>query len=475
VDPPLIPAQPDNSPTISFWQAALGPAPSRPPLGGDTTADVCVVGGGYTGLWTAWALAQAAPSLRMVVVEAEQVGFGASGRNGGWLSGLLPGDRDRMARQHPSGRAGVMALQRHLIGAVGGVVAACAEEGIDADLVAGGTLSVATNQAQLARVRAALADDRRWGLDEADVCQLGPGETAARLAVSGAVGSTFSPHCARVQPAKLVRGLADAVERRGVRIYERTRALSLEVGAVRTGHGVVRAPWVVRATEGYTAGLPGLHRRLLPMNSSMIITNPLSPDAWAQIGWAGGETWRDSAHAYAYLQRTADGRVAIGGRGVPYRYGSRLARSGDIPASTVAALSSTLGRLLPAAAGAGVAAGWSGVLGVARDWCPSVGVHRSSDGGGLAWAGGYVGDGVTTSHLAGLTLADLILGRDTSRTALPWVGHASRTWEPEPFRWLGVQGIYALYRAADRDESRRPDRARSSALAAVADRISGRP
>jgi glycine/D-amino acid oxidase-like deaminating enzyme len=418
-------------------------------------------------------LAGADPSLRITVIDAHHVGFGASGRNGGWLSGLLPGDRNRLARR-PGGPAGVVALQRQLIDAVAGVVGACESEHIDADIEMGGTLAVATNQAQLARLRVALEEDRRWGLGPGDAWLLDPDETAQRVRIEGATGSVFSPHCARIQPAKLVRGLAAAAENRGVKIFERTQALSVAQGRVQTPYLTVRAPWVVRATEGYTAGLPGLHRRLLPMNSSMIVTEPIPPEAWAAVGWEARETLRDAAHAYAYLQRTADDRIAIGGRGVPYRFGSRLDQVNDTPPATVAALEAALHRLFPATRNVPTAAAWSGVLGVARDWCPSVGVQRSGPGG-LAWAGGYVGDGVTTSYLAGLTLADLILGRDTARTSLPWVGHASKSWEPEPLRWLGVRAVYGLYRSADRIEAAHPHETRTPRRARLADLISGRP
>jgi glycine/D-amino acid oxidase-like deaminating enzyme len=457
-----------------YWQRALGgPSQGRPSLSGGTDADVCIVGAGYTGLWTAWALAGADPSLRITVIEAHHVGYGASGRNGGWLSGLLPGDRDRLARG-PDGRTGVVALQRQMIDAVADVVAACETEGIDADIEMGGTLAVATNQAQLARLEIALEEDRRWGLEPEDARLLDGDQTARRVRVEGAAGSMFSPHCARIQPAKLVRGLAAAAERRGVKIYERTEALAVGAGQVQTPFVTVRAPWVVRATEGYTAGLPGLHRRLLPMNSSMIVTNPIPPEAWAAIGWGARETLRDGAHAYTYLQRTADDRIAIGGRGVPYRFGSRLDHAGDTPPSTVAALQNALHQLFPVVRGVPICHAWSGVLGVARDWCPSIEVQHSARGG-LAWAGGYVGDGVTASYLAGLTLADLILGRDTARTSLPWVGRASRGWEPEPLRWLAVRAVYGLYRSADRVEAAHPQATRTPRRARLADFISGRP
>jgi glycine/D-amino acid oxidase-like deaminating enzyme len=463
---------------VSFWQASLGPAPVRPGLPASRDVDVCIVGAGYTGLWTAWALAGAEPRLRIAVIEAEQAGFGASGRNGGWLSGLMPGSRERLARQSAGrpggGRPGVAALQRHLNDTVTDVINACATEGIDADIHLGGTLAAATNAAQLARLRAGLAEDRGWGLQVEDQWELSTAEVTSRLALAGVVGGVFSPHCARIHPGKLVRGLADAVERRGVAIYERTPALAVEPGRVRTAAGDVRSRWVVLATEGFTATLPGRHRRLLPMNSSMIVTEPLPPEAWARLGWAGNETWRDAAHVYVYAQRTADGRIAIGGRGVPYRFASRLDRGGHTSPGTAVRLAASLVRLLPDAAPARVAHLWSGVLGVARDWCPAVGALRAG-GAGLAWAGGYVGDGVATSHLAGRTLADLVLERQTALTALPWVGHTSRAWEPEPLRWFGVRGVYALYRAADRAESRAGAPARGSRWAQLADLVSQRP
>jgi glycine/D-amino acid oxidase-like deaminating enzyme len=403
-----------------------------------------------------------------VVVERDHVGFGASGRNGGWLSGLLPGDRERLARG-PSGRDGVIALQRTLEAAVDDVIAVAEDEDIDADIVKGGTLAVATAPVQLARLRAEIATDRRWGMSPDDAYELSTGELARRVEVRGAVGGTYRPHCARIHPVKLVRGLAAAAERHGVEVYERSPALAIAPHRVETLTGAIDARWVVRATEGYTAGLPGLRRALLPMNSSMIVTAPLGPEQWAAIGWDGEETLRTAAHAYLYAQRTADGRIAIGGRGVPYRWSSGTDHRGIVDASTLDSLTSALHQLWPVTAEVPVAHGWCGVLGVTRDWCPAVGFDRAT---GLAWAGGYVGDGVTTSHLAGRTLADLILGLDTERTRLPWVNHRSRPWEPEPLRWLGARGIYALYRAADRNEA--GGMRRDSVWATIADKVAGR-
>jgi glycine/D-amino acid oxidase-like deaminating enzyme len=432
---------------------------------------VCIVGAGYTGLWTAWYLRELDPDLRITVLEATHVGFGASGRNGGWLSGILPGSRKELAKG-AGGRQGVLDLQRHLRAAVDDVVVWCRQHEVDADVAVGGSLAVATTEAGMARLRAELAEERDWGATEADIEHLSVTDVDDRVRVDGARGGLFTPHCARLQPAKLVRGLAAVAERAGVTIHEATTVEGIEPGLVRTGLGDVRARWVVRATEGFTAGLPGHGRDLLPMNSSMIVTEPLPATAWKAIGWHGAETLRDASHAYVYAQRTADDRIAIGGRGVPYRFGSRTDRRGETHVETVDALRDALHRLWPVTTDTPLAHAWCGVLGVARDWCPTVAADPAT---GLAWAGGYVGDGVTTAHLAGRTLAELLTGTESSRTRLPWVGRRPRRWEPEPFRWAGVRTIYSLYRRADRAESAAPERAVSSPLAVIADRISGRP
>jgi glycine/D-amino acid oxidase-like deaminating enzyme len=345
---------------------------------------------------------------------------------------------------------------------VGDVVA---REGIDCDFHRGGTLAVATSKPQLARLRHEFVDD----ICAYDAELLGRSEVRERVNVPAAHGGLFSPHCARVQPAKLVRGLAEAAERVGATIYEGTHVSSIAPGVVTTTTGArIRARTVVRATEGYTPDLQGLHRALLPMNSSMIVTERLDDSVWARIGWNGAETLRDAAHRYVYLQRTADGRIALGGRGVPYRLGSRTDREGPVPEVTVRELMDRLTALFPDVCGAQVGAAWHGVLGVARDWMPAVGIDRAT---GLAWAGGYVGDGVAASNLAGRTLRDLILGWDTELVRLPWVGPLARMWEPEPLRFIGARGVYAMYGAADKREARTDSPSR---LAALADHISGR-
>jgi glycine/D-amino acid oxidase-like deaminating enzyme len=452
---------------VSFWWRQVGRPSPRPALEGDLECDVCIVGGGLTGLWTAFWLAHHDPSLDIVVLEAEFAGFGASGRNGGWLSAELSGSKDRYARTH--GREGVEALVTAMERAVDDVIDICREEDVDADIVKSGVLYVARSPAQLVRMREGLADDARWGIGDSHQRELDAAETAARVRVAGVLGSVFSPHAARVQPARLVAGIAEAAERRGVRILERSRVSRIDSGSATTGSGVVQAPVVLRCLEGYTASISGHRRTWLPMNSAMIVTERLGEDVWEPIGWGGSELLGDNANAYCYAQQTADGRIALGGRGIPYRYGSRTDIDGRTQDWTIDSLTQTLHALFPATHDVRIDHAWCGVLGVPRDWCASVTFDPAT---GLGSAGGYVGSGLTTTFLAGRTLADLVLRRDSALVTLPWVGRRVRRWEPEPLRWLGVRAMYGLYRAADRRED--AGLSRPSRLARLGDRLTGR-
>jgi glycine/D-amino acid oxidase-like deaminating enzyme len=453
--------------SVSFWFTQLGGMPDpRPPLEGRVEADVCIVGGGYTGLWTAYELRRANPSLEVVVLEREVAGFGASGRNGGWVLGVVSGSRAGWIER--GGRDGALALERAIHATVDEVGAVVEAEGIDCDFVKGGTLVVAGSDLELDRLRAQHTEDLELGLGEEDTVLLDAAALAERVRVQGALGGLFSPHCGRVQPAKLVRGLAKAVERKGATIYEQTPVLGIQPGRAWSSASEVRARWIVRATEAYTANLPGLRRVLAPVNSAMIATEPLPATAWQAIGWDGCETMLDGRRLYTYLQRTADGRIALGGRGVPYLYGSRTVKEEAPPAATIEGLRQRLLELFGPAAGVGIAGAWQGILGVSRTWRPAVGIDS---GRGLAWAGGYAGDGVAASNLAARTLRDLLLGADTELTRLPWVGAPERSWEPEPFRYAGIHAVHRLLRAADRVERRT---GRPSRLGGVAVTISGR-
>jgi glycine/D-amino acid oxidase-like deaminating enzyme len=454
---------------VSFWLDDLTDDPllPRPGLPGDLDVDVAIVGGGYTGLWTAYHLIRTDPTLRIAVLEAEIAGFGASGRNGGWCSAILPMSLETLATG-PGGRQGALAMQRAMRAAVGQVGAVAAAEGIDCGFAHGGHLCAATSAARLERLRAGVDCAREWDTGEDDLRLLGAGEASERLRIAGLLGATYTPHCAALQPAALARGLARVVERSGVDVFEQTRVVDIAPGRVRSDAGQVRAEVVVRATEAYTHGLPSARRQLAPLYSLMIATEPLADDVWEELGWSGRETLDDARHLIVYGQRTAGGRIAFGGRGAPYHFGSRIEPDFDRDPRVHHALQQALVNLFPQLAGTRITHAWGGPLGVPRDWHASVGLDRST---GLAWAGGYVGDGVCTSFVAGRTLADLITRTPSDLVGLPWVGHRSRRWEPEPLRWLGISAGLALPAYADRREARtgRPARLVSRMI----DRLTG--
>jgi glycine/D-amino acid oxidase-like deaminating enzyme len=424
------------------------------------------VGAGYTGLWTAYYLKQADPGLRIAVVEAEVAGFGASGRNGGWCSALYPVSLTRLAREH--GRDAAVRQYRAMQESVAEIGRIVETEGLDADWAAGGTVVLARSRPQLRRAADEVAEARRFGFGPSDVELLDARTASQRLAATSVLGGVYTPHCAAIHPAKLVRSLAERVVSLGVALYEQTPALSVEPGQVRTPHGDLRAEVVLRATEGFTARLPGHRRRVAPVYSLMIATDPLPAAAWARIGLAARETFSDFRHLIIYGQRSADDRLLFGGRGAPYHFGSRISPAYDQVPAVFQALQSAVRELLPAAADAPISHSWGGPLGIARDWHPSVGLDRST---GLGWAGGYVGDGVSTANLAGRTLTDLVLRRDSDLTSLPWVNHRSRDWEPEPLRWLGANAGLQAMRWADRAENRH---GKPSRLANAVNRTLGR-
>jgi glycine/D-amino acid oxidase-like deaminating enzyme len=337
---------------------------------------------------------------------------------------------------------------------VGSVAAA---EGIDCHWAKGGTVMLARAPAQLERAQAEVSEVRQFGFTDDDMRLLSASEAESMAGASGVLGGTYTPHCAAIHPARLARGLLDVVRRAGVQVYERTPVLELLPGRLVTASGTVRARHVVRATEGYTPGLPGYERAVAPVYSLMIATEPLPEAAWESIGLGGRPTFGDLRHLIIYGQRTADGRLAFGGRGAPYHFGSSVQPSYDQVPGVFAALRRTLCELFPAVRDARITHHWGGPIGVPRDWCASVGLDRWT---GIGWAGGYVGDGVSTTNLAGRTLADLITGADSEITRLPWVGHRSPDWEPEPLRWLGLNAGLQAMSLADREESRsgRPSR-----------------
>ena len=445
-------------PGRSLWSDTL-PDDLRAPIGvrldGSAQVDVAIVGAGYSGLWTAYSLLSADPGLRIAILEANEVGFGASGRNGGWASALFPVSLEALARA--SSPAAALRQKAAMQDAVIEIGRVAKTEGWEIDYHRGGSIFLARTPLQWQAAHEEIASLRAWGIGEEDACLLGPVEARSMAQATDVLGATFTPHCAAIHPLRLARLLGRRVVQMGARLHEGTPVVGIEPGVVRTAHGDVRADVVVRATEAFTRSLTGQRRAIAPVYSLMIATEPLSQEVWSQIGLHDRPTFSDGRHLIIYGQRTADGRLAFGGRGAPYHWGSRISPKQDVNVAVQQGLVQTLEELFPVVAGARITHAWGGAVGIARDWWASVGLDRRT---GLAWAGGYVGDGVTTTNLAGRTLADLILGRETDLVSLPWVGHRSRKWEPEPLRWLGTNLGLRVMTSADRIEARtgRPTR-----------------
>lgn len=431
----------------SFWlETADDDLTPRPALDGSTAVDVAILGAGFTGLWTAYYLLQRDPTLRVVLLEREIAGFGASGRNGGWCSGSFPVSPTTLEARFGCEPA------RDLLGAmydtVDEVGRVCAAEGIDAHYVKSGALRLARAPHQLPGLREACARYERLGL--ADHYQFLDAEALAeRIRVTRAVGALHARECAALHPGRLVRGLARAVERRGARIYERTPVTHYQAGPrplLRTPLGDVRAGTIVLAGEAYLTQLPALRRQLAPLYSLIVLTEPLSADRWAAIGWSGRECVASSRYTVDYLARTADGRILFGGRGEPYHLGSRIADAYDHHEPTHAALRRAARDWFPALEGVRFTHAWGGPIGLPRDWMPSM---RYDPALGLATARGYTGLGVATSNLSGRVLADLITRHDSPLTHLPMVGHVSPNWEPEPLRWLVIRYVQRQLKRID--------------------------
>ncbi|HET6672500.1 MAG TPA: FAD-dependent oxidoreductase [Agromyces sp.] len=427
----------------------------RAPLTADARFDVCLVGGGLTALWTAYSLAKSDPTLKIAVIEREIAGFGASGRNGGWCSALFPRSAGSLERDH--GFEAAVAMRRAMVDTVDEVGRVARLEGIDCDFEQGGTLVFARSDVQRDAARADVAEARRFGVDRPEYWD--ERTVAERFAVTGlddaSVGAFFDPSCARVHPAKLVRGLANVVESLGVSVFERTEVIDWTAGRVRFrtvdggAEGVITARHVIIALEGYGPQRPRVRRRILPLYSLMIATAPLPDEVWREIGIEHGQTFSDYRHLLVYGQRTADNRIAFGGRGARYHWGSVVDPAFERVDEVFEHLHDALHDLFPALPPTRITHRWGGPLGVARDWHATASYNPKT---GVGFAGGYVGDGLSTTNLAGRTLADLVLGRDTELTRLPWANHRSPLWEPEPLRFAGANlGLLGM-RFADLEE-----------------------
>ena len=435
---------------ISLWMDQLGETlQPRAALQADLDVDVAIIGAGYTGLWTAYYLKRQAPQLRIVILEGEIAGFGASGRNGGWLMGNLLGQDGLLAGQASGARQSAYAL---LHGIPDEVASVLEREQIACDYRKGGVLYCAARYPeQLTSLRSHLAELRALGLDENDYRWLTPFDLGKQLQLANAYGAIHTPHCATIQPAKLVRGLARCVAAMGVELYEQSRVIDWQTGLVRTASGSVRADWIVPAVEGYAASLPPLGKHQLPVQSLLVATEPLPKEVWADIGLERGQAFSENSRQVTYGQRSADDRLVFGARG-GYRFGGKLRTDFNLSEDERDLRRYLFSALFPQLKDVRITHAWGGNLGMARRFRPHMLIDRRN---GIALSGGYGGEGVGASNLGGRTLADLILNQQSELTRQPWVlgdqplNKLSR-WEPEPLRWLGYNAIIQSFVHEDR-------------------------
>ncbi len=434
--------------TYPVWHDSATQVPSFGPAPAHAEVDVAIVGGGLSGLWAAFYLSAAQPTLRIAILEARHVGFGASGRNGGWCSGFLPLSLSELAATH--GRDTALLAYHESFATLSEIEQVLRRESIECGWHQGGTVQSATTSLQAQRLQNYLAQQQAAGLSLDDMQWIPSSEVSKHISVAKTFGAVYSPHCATVNPFQLVNGLARVVHQRGVTIWQDTAVQAIDDGVVSHAHGRVIAKHVVQATEGYSHSIAQTKRRIVPLYSLMVATEPLDQATLQSIGWHNRATFNDGGQMVIYAQLTPDGRIAFGGRGAPYHFASRVRERFDLDDDTHRRIVAAIAQHFPAAAHARITHRWGGPLAVPRDWTPTVTIDRVRKYSRL---GGYVGDGVAATNLFARTLVDLLLERQTSLTQLPFVNHRSPRWEPEPLRFLGVNSLIALSESIDNYEA----------------------
>jgi glycine/D-amino acid oxidase-like deaminating enzyme len=450
----------------SFWlREALASEPAElaadvaaPPLVGEERADIVILGGGYTGLWTAIRLTELSPGARIVIVEQDICGGGPSGRNGGFVTGWwdeLPGLIAKF------GEAEAVRTATAVDAAIDEIGTFTAAHGIDAWYTRAGFLQVS----------AAPAQDGAWS-DAVEACErLGFGErwhaqssdeVRARAISPVFRDGAFMPGAATVQPAVLARGLRRVALERGVVIHERTRVEHFGDRLVKTwsaeGNGAIVADQIVVALNAWAAAWPPFGRRLVTWSSYIVLTEPI-PDRLAEIGWAGGEGIADARFTLHYARTTPDGRIALGGGGGRAGFGGRIGRAFTHDAGSARRAAEGLRRWFPSFADVRIDDAWGGPIDITDDHRPWFG---TLPGGRIHFGLGYSGNGVAPAVLGGRILAALASGhaRDHEAASLPIVGATPRAFPPEPFRYIGARAFReAMVRRERAEESgRRPNR-----------------
>jgi glycine/D-amino acid oxidase-like deaminating enzyme len=425
--------------------AAEGEAHPAPPLDGDAEADVAIVGGGYTGLWTALALKEREPGLRVVVLEADECGFGPSGRNGGFVHGYwshLPRLRERV------GDGGALAVARAGEAIVPSIRRFCEQRGEDVWLREGGMLRVSAAPAQDEPLEEEVEAARELGAPD-EAVPLDAEQLAERIRSPRFRKGVFMRDCATIQPARLARALRRAVIA-VASVHEHTRVTRIEPGLVATSGGRVRAPEIVVAVNAAAAAWKPLRRRLTVFGSYVVLTEPV-PELLERIGWTRGEAVFDGRMFLHYFRTTADGRVLMGSGSGPIGFGGRLDRRFTEDRPTAARAERGLRWLLPDLAEAKITHAWGGPIDVSSDHLPFFG---TVPGMRVHYGAGYSGHGAGPSWLGGQILARLVLGVEDELTRLPLVTRRVPKLPPEPFRRLGGGLVRAAIMACEEAEER---------------------
>lgn len=415
-----------------------------PPLRADVNADVVIVGGGFTGMWTAYFLTQAKPDLGVVVLEQDICGGGPSGRNGGFASGWWD-ELDGLVTLY--GAEAAVRACRAISSSITSIGEFCERNEIDAWYRRSGYMYAITARAHEALCKEMVELAHEVGAGE-ELRELTPAEVQSRCESPAFHGGAFMRDGASVQPARLARGLRRVLLDRGVAIHEGTRVQKLDGTKAITTDGVVNAKHVVLAVNAWSTGWPQLNSRIVAWSSYIVLTAP-APERIKDIGWTGGELISDFRTSLRYFRTTVDGRIAFGGGGGRARRAIDDAFTHDDRAVRETADGFRL--MFPSFADVPIEDAWGGPIDVSPTHLPTFG--RTGDAN-VYYANGYTGNGVAPSHLAGQVLADLITGADTDNLRLPMVNARPRPFPPEPFRSWGAAAIRRAMIAKETAEER---------------------
>lgn len=427
----------------SYWLENPGDnLTPRSALDESKAVDVAIMGGGFTGLWTAYYLIKQNPSLNIAILEKETVGFGASGRNGGWCYPVFSVTPDTLIKRY--GKEVAQEMQLAMFESVSEIERVTLQEQIECEFKKGGGIKLALGQHATPLLEKEMETYRKLNIED-HYELLNKVQTDSRVLVQNTEGSIYTKNSAVLNPGKLVRQLARVLEKNGVEIYEQTEVVDVKEGSSKkdpklyTANGSITAKLAcVLAGESYISQMSKYHRQVIPMYSLITLTEPLNEEQWSYIGWKERESIGSTRYSVNYLQRTADNRILFGGRGQPYRFGSKIKDCYDTHKSTHNMLKQMLREWFPSLSNIRFTHSWGGPVGITRDWTPNFQFNKQSR---IANAWGYVGQGVSTTNLAGRILRDLIINEDSPLVKLPMVQHQSKKWEVEPFRWVGARYV----------------------------------